>query len=254
MNRRLKKFLYGGFYLTVLFLVLFGVYKSIFKTAPTCFDKKQNGGETAIDCGGPCESCEVLALEPIETIGAVKFFGLSSGKAVLAALVENPNTDYGASFFYTFKIYDEKGNLLEIRSGRENIFQAERKYIYDSGVESIFRNISKVESEISNPLWVASKNLSKPDLSVSDVLTASEAAQIKVSGLVKNIGPLDARQLQIIAFLSNNRGWEIFASKTFIDYLPSFSEKPFEIYFPTDSALKEKLDVEVTEVFVSSVF
>ena len=41
-----------------IFFIFF--YDSI-SEAPTCFDSKQNGSETGVDCGGVCDACDASA-------------------------------------------------------------------------------------------------------------------------------------------------------------------------------------------------
>jgi len=254
MNRSLKKFIYGVSYLALFGLILFGVYKSVFKTKPTCADGIRNQGEISIDCGGPCGSCETLNLEPIKSVGEVKIFGLSSGKAVIVAEIENPNENYGAIFSYNFKIYDNADNLVETIPGKGNIYETERKFIYASQVAESLSDISKVQIEISDLQWKEAKSLSKPDLAAENVLTEAGVVGIKVSGSIKNSGPFAARQLEVIAFLSDERSFEIFASKTFIADLENFAEKPFVITFPPDKNLTQRFDPKATRVFVSASF
>lgn len=254
MSRSLKKFIYGVFYLALFGLILFGVYKSVFRVQPTCADGIRNQGEIGIDCGEPCGSCETLNLEPIKSVGEAKVFGLSSGKAVVAAEIQNPNADYGAMFSYEFKIYDSSDNLIETLLGKGNIYGSERKFIYEPQVAEALLDISKAQIEIFDTKWEAAKNLSKPDLAAENVLTEINATGIKVSGIIKNSGAFAARQLEIIAFLSDELGFEIFASKTFIADLENFAEKPFVITFPPDKNLTQRIDSKATRVFVSAAF
>ncbi len=243
MSRQLKKFIYGVFYLAVFGLILFGVWKSVFRVKPTCPDDVG-------DCGG----AGILKLESIKSVGEIRVFGLSSGKAVLAAEIENPNADFGATFSYNFKIYDGGGNLLETIPDESNVYMGERKFIYAPQVVSVLPNISKVQIEFFDTKWEAAKGLAKPDLSAENILTEVGVAGIKVSGIIKNTGPFAAKNLEVIAFLSDSENFEIFASKTFIANLENFAEKPFVISFPADKDLARKVDLKATKVFVSVGF
>ncbi len=254
MNRRFKKFLYGIFYLCLFGLILFSFYKSVFAPAPTCFDKKQNQGENGTDCGGPCGSCDVLNLEPIKVLGEARVFGLDSGKAVIAAEIKNPNANFGASFSYNFKIYGNKGNLLEMKQGKESIFQSEDKFIFEPDIATGFQNISKAQIEISEPEWFSARNLTRPDLEIADISTINDVNGIKVGGVIKNKGAFAAHDLRVVAFVLNKRGFEIFASKTVVSDIQSFSNKTFVINFPADAGLAQKVDSDATEIFVSSSF
>lgn len=252
MSRTGKKIVYGVFYLGVLFLILFGVYKAIFKVAPTCFDTIQNQNETGVDCGGICGSCEILNLAPIRTVGEVKIFGLSSGKAVLVAEIENSNLGYDASFSYALKIYDHNKNLIETRRGRETIFQSERKIIYDSEITSAFPKIFRTQAEISDIEWLPVESGTKPDLSVTGISTVVEDEAVKINGGVKNKSAFAAHGIAVTAFIADEFGFELFASKTFLEDLQGFSEKSFLISFPAEQSWLGQIQPRATRVFVSS--
>ncbi|MCX6737301.1 MAG: hypothetical protein NTX26_00965 [Candidatus Parcubacteria bacterium] len=75
-------------------LALFLLGQAVLKPKPTCVDKKQNQGEDAIDCGGPCLPCE---LKDIKSLVIEKAYSLDYKlKGIdLVAEIFNPNTKYG---------------------------------------------------------------------------------------------------------------------------------------------------------------
>jgi hypothetical protein len=85
--------------------------------APTCFDKKQNGFEAGVDCGGGCFLRCSQEVSPLTVLWAKTVRG---GKGVydLVAMVNNNNIDNSSlETGYTFTMYDEQGNVSGYFSG-----------------------------------------------------------------------------------------------------------------------------------------
>ena len=62
--------------------------------APTCSDKKQNGGESGIDCGGPCVKLCLSQVNDLKVIWQ-RAFKVTSGAYDVLAYVTNQNYDAG---------------------------------------------------------------------------------------------------------------------------------------------------------------
>lgn len=79
---------------------------------PTCFDKKQNGYEVAVDCGGICSlrcSSEVAPLTVLWS-HAIKTTKVSYD---LVAMVSNKNIDNASKdISYTFTVYNKQGSVI----------------------------------------------------------------------------------------------------------------------------------------------
>src|SRR4030042_1047573 len=128
--RLLKQIIYGVGYLAVFFLIGFLIYNSHFKPAPTCFDGKQNQNETCVDCVGPCASCEIRTLSPLEAIQIKRFSG--DNQAVVTAEVKNPNLNWGADqFSYTFDVYGKNGAKIKSIAKTSFIYAGEIKYLLE---------------------------------------------------------------------------------------------------------------------------
>ena len=76
---------FGLFYLFIIGAVA-GLGYLIFKPVASCFDNLQNQNETGVDCGGPCEDCELRDLRLV--IGGVDMVGVG-GKTSFVVKVEN---------------------------------------------------------------------------------------------------------------------------------------------------------------------
>lgn len=80
-------------------------------TAPSCFDTKQNGEETGVDCGGACAKICMADVVPLRIVWERPIL-VTDTTAAAVALLENKNTGYGLSRLqYTVKLYDKDGIL-----------------------------------------------------------------------------------------------------------------------------------------------
>ena len=116
MKRKLKQFLYGGIYLAVFGLIVWGLLSVFIVKEPTCFDLKQNQGETGVDCGGLCESCELKNIIPLSIKGRVQIFELENGVISLLGRVFNSNKNHDGEFSYRFILYDRSDKKLDTLS------------------------------------------------------------------------------------------------------------------------------------------
>jgi len=251
MSSKVKKLIYGIFYLVILFLIGLWIYNGFLKPTPTCFDKIQNQSETGVDCSGPCTPCAVFELESLRAIGGVKIFSLSSGQAFLLAEVLNPNADYGArTFSYRFNIYGVLDRPLETVAGTDFIYAGEDKYIFSLDVGSPFQEIGRVELKLKDPIWEKNKDFERPLLSSREVATDVGAKSIKIRGLAANKSSFDLREVDVLGVIFDRSGNELFVSKSVISDLRSFEEREFAVSFPDEQGLISKIDKETTRVFL----
>src|SRR5688500_12187120 len=103
----------------LFFVVVIGgpiTYK-ILSVKPTCFDGKQNGGETAPDKGG---SCLVLVEGRITPYGVMwaRSFEVRNGAFDAVGYIENPNPSAGVERAqYHMGLYDSQNILVAERTG-----------------------------------------------------------------------------------------------------------------------------------------
>src|SRR5262249_27226569 len=107
-----RQLLILGILILLLALIVGGsAYLSLHK-APSCTDNRQNGGETGVDCGGPCaRACAADSLDPV--VSYARALRLSPSRTDLIASVENPNRGLaakGAEYFVTF--HDARGTTV----------------------------------------------------------------------------------------------------------------------------------------------
>ena len=65
----------------------------LFYRAPTCSDKKQNGDETGVDCGGSCQLLCTAESLPLILKGDPRVLAVKDNAFEIVALIENSNTN-----------------------------------------------------------------------------------------------------------------------------------------------------------------
>jgi len=243
--------LYGAIYVLVLALIIFGIYYIWFKPAPTCFDNKQNQGETGIDCGGPCQSCEISQLKDL-TKSWVEYLPVSENEISLLAKIANPNLNFGSrSFSYRFEVIGPFGALLKKVDGQSFIYPGEEKYLMAPALKINPTDISQVKLVIatSTLIWQSKEELIKPRLSSRSIKTEIAGQNVKVNGLVKNEDPLSVSRVKIFALLFDGQNKVLNASYTAVTNIQGLEEQPFTINFPKGEWIKQ-LDANRTEIFL----
>ncbi len=115
-SRRRTTYL-GGVILFFAVIIITPIIHYFSTIKPTCFDGKQNQGETAVDEGGPCLKLDSARLSPWATLWA-RSFKVRDGSYTAIAYIENPNSNAGVALaHYHFGLYDSKNILVADRDG-----------------------------------------------------------------------------------------------------------------------------------------
>ncbi len=176
MNRRIiKQFIYGGFFLAVIFLIGLGIYW-IFSSRAGCFDNKKNQLEEGIDCGGSCVSCGIKYPKNLNA-SWVKTLPAGENKTIAVSGIENPNIEVGSEFSYTINIFSKDalsaskdGVILKTLNGNSFIYAGEKKYLVDV-FDTDFKNIDKAEISFSNVNFKPRSNFLKPKAEIREFKT-----------------------------------------------------------------------------------
>ena len=234
-KRRIKQLIYGGGYLAVIFLILFFVYSIWLKSAATCFDNRKNQKEIGVDCGGPCQACEIKTLSPI-AINWTKYFS-ADPKTIVAAEIKNSNSSYGArKFTYTFDIYDKKGEKIKTLIRSSFIYPEEIKYLVEF-LEINPKEIGNVQisfADFNDFNWAPKEDFSKPEIESREITVKINSIdnKIEIKGIANNKSAFSLSKIKIIAFLKTVDNMFISVSQTELENLAAFDKRPFAISFP----------------------
>lgn len=128
-----RKILYAiGFILVLILLASYPAYLFFYKT-PTCFDKKQNGLETGVDCGGDCALMCAVDVKAPRVVWA-KTFPINSSYDI-GVYVENTNVNAGIrKARYTIRVFDDAGKVLSEKNGMTELAPASALLLFETGV------------------------------------------------------------------------------------------------------------------------
>lgn len=241
MSWRLKKKIFYGLILLTIFIFLISGLIFLLKPKPTCFDNKQNQGETGIDCGGPCLPCEIVNLNLITEKPKIIIY--PDNTLDLISKIKNPSEKYGLrKFNYRFIIKgkDTKAYL----SGESFIMPLETKYLLAVNLKKPHFKIDSVELEI---------NFSKEDF----IETEKKEVQIKLLNYSISQGYFQAEIINNdnipytnveINFILFDIFENIIATlKTNIDYLEPLERKDIILTLP-------QISKEINQVIIAPYY
>jgi hypothetical protein len=223
MTWGLKRQAFYIFIFIVFFLVL-GVliaYPRI-NQAPTCFDTKQNGNETGIDCGGSCQLACISELDKISVIWA-RAFRVIPGRYNAVAYVENKNNNTAVyKIKYRFRFADENNVYIGKREGETYIPPSGKFAVFEPAIgignsTPVFTTFEFTEE----PVWVQvlQQEIDQSKVFISDINLVDEDTSPKLSAKIKNSSLFIIPEVSIIAILYDKAGNAVSASRTYLDIL-----------------------------------
>lgn len=184
---------------------------------PTCFDSRQNGAETGVDCGGDCE--QVCRAQTVELkILWSRVFEVTRGVYTAVAMVENANLDAGVAVLpYSFRLVDENNLLVTFRQGRTYANPGEKFLIVEGGIATGEGRPARAFLEFGTIAWEKPPQ-AMPLLTVeSKVFTNETPARLTATILNRSI--IDLPKVDVTALLSDPDGNVIGSGSTFIENL-----------------------------------
>ncbi|MBI4118365.1 MAG: hypothetical protein HY455_02440 [Parcubacteria group bacterium] len=211
----------AGFFLVILALPL---YLSLQEPA-SCFDKKQNQGETGVDCGGPCEGVCSLQTADLIVLWSRALQG-TEGVYDAVALVENPNPKAGVrQIAYSFELFDADNLLVVERRGRTFVNPNSRFAIYESGIQTGERVPVRTRFSFEGPPeWIRAEKVA-PTLIVKNRVLEEESPSPKLRAVLENDSLMDARDITVVALLFDGEDNLVGVGKTAVGELLRESER-----------------------------
>lgn len=190
---------------------------------PTCFDAKQNGAETGVDCGG---SCVKLCTAENLSLGVEwqQSFRVTPGVYSVVAYVHNPNIKAHAfNVPYTFRLYDSKNVLLAERTGRTYVPAGRNFAVFESNIGTASSTQpSRTTFEFTAvPDWRAAPTL--PPVSVTNQILSGPTSTPVVEANIANDTFQDIGRVNVVAIVYDTAGNAVAASRTYLDRVPQRS-------------------------------
>ena len=181
------------FYIVVLILFFSGVgfliaYPVVNK-APSCFDNKQNGTETGIDCGGSCAIACLAQTDPVSILWA-RSFRVVPGRYNAVAYLENHNKNTAINKInYRFRFADENNIYIGQKEGSTYVPPSGRFAVFEPGINvgnsiPVYTTFEFTQT----PQWITipQEKINQLKVLVSDVVLENESTSPTLSATIKN--------------------------------------------------------------------
>lgn len=205
-----------------------------FLSKPTCFDERKNQRELGIDCGGPCESCEIQNPKSI-TVFWAKVVPIRINLYDVAAEIRNENEVLSsARVEYEFILFD---NLtpVAIKSGRTFVFPQETLHVIEANLNTS-REPTRIEFRITNIDWLAEK-IQRPNIIVErrDYMVLEDGfRRSAVEAEILNRSPFDFREVEVRFILLDSAGNLVGANRILVENLRSGERKTVRSLWPLE--------------------
>lgn len=225
MNWRARRKLYYTLIALFPLVVIAGViYYSTFFPEPTCFDGEQNGTETGIDCGGPCDKiCQSNTASV--SVRWSKSFPVSGDIYNTAAWIQNPNITLQAeSVPYRFRLFDQDGLLIAERRGQMRIPPQPTTIAFEAGVDTDGRTVARTEFDfIERPFWEET-DLSPAQFPISNkTLTGATSSSPRLTFDITNQSVQDYSNMEVSTVVFDGLNNPVHVSRTKIGRFPGQS-------------------------------
>ncbi len=233
MTWALKRQIFYIFVLISFFVVLAALvlYPS-FNKPPTCFDGKQNGTETGVDCGGSCALACLAEVDEVSVLWA-RAFRVVPGRYNAVAYLENQNNSAVIKKInYRFRFADKDNIYIGQREGSTYVPAGGPFTVFEPGVDTgntvpVYTTFEFMEA----PFWtsVIENQVQQTRLLTSNIELAGETDTPRMSATVRNNSLYAIPEIAVVAILYDKFGNAISASRSFIDELKA--EESAQVYF-----------------------
>lgn len=241
-------------FLTALAVIVIGVVIllliPLLNKPATCSDKKKNGTEAGVDCGG---SCQYLCQEQVVPLELVWTRALVSGpkRVNLVAYLRNENKTAGIQeATYKFTVYDNKGDIVVIKEGKTDVAANGNIAIFSGPVDIGERKVQSTTFEWTSPLYfstLSEKSLSSKIETIDTKLT-TDSSGTQLYATLRNSTRLEYRSVPVVVILYNKEDNALLVSRTVLDRL--LPEEKTDISFSWNVVLKEEVaKIEVLPYF-----
>ncbi|MBI5456204.1 hypothetical protein HY969_00520 [Candidatus Kaiserbacteria bacterium] len=198
----------------------------------TCTDGKLNGGETAVDRGGPCPLLDERSLIP-HAVEWARAFPVRDGTWSAVAYVENPNKEGGVRAVpYRFKLYDERNILVAERDGATFIMPSAITPIFEGAIDTGNRSVARAYFEFAAPLvWERMRDVSVV-IDVTGKTIEGADSMPRLSAIAENTSVVDAQDVQFVAVVFDPAGNAIAASRTEVPDLAAGEKRDIIFTWP----------------------
>jgi len=224
-----RRLIYISIIIVVFLLVVVLPTVIHFYKAPTCFDKKQNGTELGIDCGGSCTLLCSVQYAPL-IVKWQRFAKVSDGVYNVLAYIENSNLGAIAeNLSYSFKMYDNRGVLIAERFGKTFAPANRIMAVFEPELSTGNRIPQRVEFSFSNQAVWLKQESRETGLSLSQQVMSREDSAPRLTVTLTNKTINQIKNIEAVAIVYNSQGNTVAFSRTIVEAIAGQESK--EVYF-----------------------
>jgi len=229
-----RKFLVISIVVLVILAGAYGGYAIFLKKPPTCFNGKQDGIESGVDCGGSCARlCTSEVKNPIMRWDP-RVFKVSEGNYSVLVYFENPNANASmAKAPYTIRLLGPKNAIIEERKGYISIPKHDTFAILETNFSSPKIVPTKADFSWDGNLEWTRDDSQAPSLSIDNKSLTNADTKPRIDAVVSNKSLTDIPALELIAIVTDGAGNAVGASKTIIKDVVHGGIFPITFTWPT---------------------
>jgi hypothetical protein len=229
-----RQTIYSAVGAVIVLILLITLYETFFTAPATCFDGKQDGTETGVDCGG--NTCSLICADAAHPPVALwaRAFSTNPGIYSAVAYIQNNNVGAGARGVpYTFKLYDKDNILLAERDGVANLPPVQNTPITEANIDVGNGVVVHTLFEFTTDppaVWNKVAAGGYPQLTSSSPVPNADYS--KVSTTLVNNTVAEVKNVSVVAILYDQNGTAIATSKSIIPSIPAKSQQPVVFTWP----------------------
>jgi len=210
--------------IVVVFFLVFGfliAYPRLNKE-PTCFDNRQNGNETGVDCGGICERACLSQVDEISVLWSRVFMVVPGRYNAVAYLVNHNKNTAVDKINYRFRFADENNVYIGKREGSTYVPPSGEFAVFEPGIDIGNSIPVYVTFEFTQaPEWrtVPQDKINQLKVLVSKIVLINEKTSPALSATITNNSLYTIPEVDVVAILYDSAGNAISASRTYIEVL-----------------------------------
>ncbi len=225
-----------------------------------CFDGKQNGKETGIDCGGSCVVCAIKNAKNLEVVSQPVALSVGNDFIAISTKIRNSNVGYGVKFAYQINFLDSFGQIKNTITDKSYIYPASAKFLVVPKVEMKATDFSRIEVvfDQSSFEWFASDKTSKDLFGVYDVQAqfledAKSPGYLKVTGKINNKMTNSFPLVDMVILVYSKTGELLNVVKTEINNLSGSATQQFEYTWMAHFPNLQQSNLNKIEIYPDSL-
>ncbi len=210
------------------------IYPQVNKT-PTCFDGKQNGDETGVDCGGSCVRACINQVDQISIVWS-RIFKVVDGRYNAVAYLTNHNKNTAINKInYRFRFADERNIYIGKRDGSTYVPPSGNFAVFEPAIDmgnSTPVYVSFEFTQVPNWVFVPEDKINQLKVFVSNINLSTPETTPRLSAVIKNNSLFSIPDVNVVAILYDSLGNAVSASRTYVKILDKEESKDLNFTWP----------------------